>query len=243
MSKRILYTPESPQLLQAYEQAVATFKYCWRELSWEQRRIVPALDFAAVKLAFCQEEQVEHMWITDLAFDGFRVQGSLMNQPDLLTNVKLGDPVDVPLPEIEDWMFSIAGRAYGGFTIQVMRAEMTPKQRKKHDKMWGLEFGDPDDVLLVYQQKEHPDYLVEHPMSQNAEESFKQFLSEHPNEVSETDAAGYTMLHRETIAGNRTIVEVLLQAGADKQARLPSGQTPADLAQALHWDHLISLLS
>lgn len=36
----------------AGERARKTFKYFWRELFWERRRIIPALDFAMVKAPF-----------------------------------------------------------------------------------------------------------------------------------------------------------------------------------------------
>lgn len=36
----------------AGERARKTFKYFWRELFWERRRIIPTLDFAMVKVPF-----------------------------------------------------------------------------------------------------------------------------------------------------------------------------------------------
>lgn len=41
-----------PEMQQVYRAAQASFRYFWRELSWERRRIVPALDMALVKLPF-----------------------------------------------------------------------------------------------------------------------------------------------------------------------------------------------
>jgi len=53
--KEIIYANgDSPQMLEANERARATFKYFWRELWWEQHRLVPALDLACVKVAFSQ---------------------------------------------------------------------------------------------------------------------------------------------------------------------------------------------
>jgi len=41
-----LFDNSDPEMQRAYEQARATFKYFWRELAWERRRVVPALDLA-----------------------------------------------------------------------------------------------------------------------------------------------------------------------------------------------------
>ncbi|CAI3108170.1 hypothetical protein MWMV17_MWMV17_00502 [Acinetobacter calcoaceticus] len=65
-----LHKNESPEMILAFEKAISTFKYFWRELYWEYRRIVPALELAYVKCAFIQENPedknqplIEYMWI------------------------------------------------------------------------------------------------------------------------------------------------------------------------------------
>ncbi len=130
-----------------------SFKYFWRELTWEYRRIVPALELAVVKAAFGDDgghpDDVEHMWLGDVAFDGDRISATLLNQPNHVQSVKAGDQVTLAPNELEDWMYVMGGRAYGGFTIQAMRKEMSPGDRRAHDAAWGFDFGDPNEVLLV----------------------------------------------------------------------------------------------
>jgi len=54
MTGQIIYSVrgESDELKAAVASAQATFKFFWRELSWEARRIVKSLDMAAVKMSF-----------------------------------------------------------------------------------------------------------------------------------------------------------------------------------------------
>src|SRR5205823_7956181 len=68
-----------PEMQRAYEKARATFRYFWREVAWERRRIVPALNLACVKAPFSDgakptrgrdTPEVEHMWLSDVDFDG-----------------------------------------------------------------------------------------------------------------------------------------------------------------------------
>lgn len=238
---------DSSKMMEAFKNAQNTFKYFWRELSWEYRRIVPALDVACVKVAFSQdvahsEPIIEHMWINDVLFDGEEIKGTLINTPNALTNVKNGDEVAIPLDQISDWLFATQGKTYGGFTIQVLRSDMSSKERKKHDEAWGLDFGDPNDVLLVYQQKEHPENLAEHPMSRNMKEKLADFIKQHPEEMTTPDEDGYTLLHKEVIAGNLTSVEILLAAGADRTKETNQGKTALSFALALGWEHLVPLL-
>lgn len=236
------------EMLQAFQKAQDTFRYFWRELYWEYRRIVPALDLGFVKVIFSQEQEgkdhplVEHMWIKDIRFNGEVIGGVLVNQPNYLTGVKKGDWVQIPLTRVSDWMFSTRDKIYGAYTIQLLRSRMNADELKAHDEAWGLNFGDPNDILVVYQQKEHPENLVEHPMSVNMKEKLEAFVKEYPAETTNRDEDGNTLLHKEAIAGNKTIVAVLLSAGAEKGARNNRGKTALDYAIELGWAHVTSAL-
>lgn len=231
----------------AFLQARESFGYFWRELYWERRRIVPALDFAMVKICFMDEidgEEVgEHMWIDDVEFDGERVTGTLVNEPNDVQNVKNGDRVSKSMDELSDWMFAIDGRAYGAFSVQAMRSKMQKKELKEHDEMWALDFGDFNDILVVHGQKEHPENLVRHPMDSNMSEKVREYISANPNIVTDADERGYTQLHHEALAGNLSVIEVLLECGADKNARTANGKTPLDFAKQMNWEHLVEILS
>lgn len=257
-----------PKMLEAYKKAQETFKYFWREQSWEYRRIIPGLNVSCVKVAFSQEDPdseypiVEQMWINEIDFDGDYVKGYLINEPNELTNVKVGDYVEIPLSEISDWLFAITPtqkkpkglsklfsssstpnpKAYGGFTIQKMRADMSESERRDHDAAWQLDFGDFNDIEIVNEQKENPENLIEHPMSKNMRESFVTFLNEYPAELTNIDENGFTLLHRETIAGNLSSVEILLKSGVDKNVKTNRGKTALDYAKQLSWEHLIPVL-
>ena len=254
---------DSPKMIEAFQNAQKTFKYFWRELSWEYRRIIPALSLACVKIAFSQEIEnespiVEHMWINEVNFDGHNVSGILINIPNELTNIKKGDLVNVPLNQISDWLFAIPGnsskpvlsrsgssqrpKTYGGFTIQAMRSDMSEQERNEHDNAWGMDFGDFNEVLVVYEQKEKPENLIEHPMSINMKEKLIEFLKENRDEISNKDDKGLNMLHKETIAGNLSSVEVLLSFGADKSIKSNQGETALDFAMKLDWEHIIKVL-
>lgn len=257
-----------PDMVAANDRARETFKYFWRELSWERRRIVPGLDLACVKLEFAEqhgdtgEDVVEHMWITDIDFDGEMVSGSLANAPNWLKNVAQGDHVAVPLSRIGDWMFAIAGKIHGGFTVHVMRSRMSAQERRAHDEAWGLEFGDRAVVVhagsdtggrtgllgRLFSTKGsdvaacEAAAMLDHPMSINVESSVRETLASQPEMVHQRDDDGWTILHRESLAGNRNIVRVLLEHGADRACRTPEGFTALDLARRLDWTGTIEVL-
>ncbi len=245
----VFYAEQNEMLKRANEEAQNNFKYFWRELYWEYKRIIPAHNFAMVKIPFGQkmkghEEPIfEHMWINNINFDGEFIYGELVNVPNQLTNVKKGDTVKRKINEIGDWLMCIQGEVYGGFTIQAMRSQMNDAQREDHDNAWGLDFGNPDEVLLVYQQKEHPENLLEHPMSKNMADQVREFFKTNPDELQKTDGIGHTFLHNEAIAGNLTSTRIMLELGADKNTKSNSGKTALDYAKEMGWNHIVEVLA
>lgn len=107
MSEPVFNFDDSDAAMQlAYDAARRTFKYFWRELSWERRRIVPGLDMAMVKLPFTDGPRTdgnpahEQMWIGNVNFDGETLSGELLNAPNWLTSVQEGETVKAPFSEL-----------------------------------------------------------------------------------------------------------------------------------------------
>jgi uncharacterized protein YegJ (DUF2314 family) len=237
MASKVLFASASdPELAEASARARATFGFFWRELSWEARRIVPAFDAAFVKVAFEERGTVEHMWVAEVGFDGESLHGTLINEPNELANVHEGDEVSATFgPRIGDWMLTQGGKVLGAFTVNAMRATLSDKERRKHDKAWGLDFGNPSKIKL-------PPSDDDHPMALNTGPSFEEFLSSHPDELRQSDDAGFTLLHREALAGNAILVAALLARGANVNARAKAGKTALTLARVLAWRKVESLL-
>lgn len=243
MSQNSFNAEESNEMLEAYQKAQQTFKYFWREVYWDFRRIIPALDLAIVKVKFEENSIVEHMWIEEIYFDGTNVIGVLANSPNTIKNIAQADDVSIPLSNISDWLYVINGISYGGFTIQLMRSQMEKEERQSHDDAWGVDFGDFDNILLAYDQEEHPENLEEHPMSINMGEQLREFLKSSPEQATNKDEKGYTLLHLEALAGSKTCIEIMIELGIDTKVKTNSGETALDLAKKMNWEHLIPLLS
>lgn len=224
------------------ERARASFKYLWRELTWEYRRIVPAFELSAIKAAFKDPggdaSQVEHMWLTDIEFDGEVIRATLMNAPHELTSVAAGDSITLSLADVEDWMYVREGRLYGGFTIQVLRGQMSEAARHEHDEAWGFTFADPGEVDLVADG--NPD--AEHRMSENMAVGLPETIAEDPERFFAVGPAGLSTLHSMALGGSAACVSALLQAGADPLQKTTSGRTARELAASMGWPRVVELL-
>jgi uncharacterized protein YegJ (DUF2314 family) len=263
-SKVFWFDNSDPAMQRAYEQARGTFRYFWREVAWERRRIVPALDLACVKAPFAdgppgpaggEQPEVEHMWLDEADFDGQTVSGVLLNEPNQLQSVSQGDAVRVPLGQISDWMYAISGEVFGAYTVNLMRSRMGRQERAQHDAAWGLDFGDAGQIRLMPEPKKGGGLLQswfgkkqtidldEHPMSVNMAQSLLEQLAKNPEMVNSTDDNGWTFLHQEALAGSAPTVQVLLAAGADRNARTKDGKTPLQLAHSLGWEKVVAILT
>lgn len=270
---QVYFNPgDDPEMATASEQARSTFRYFWRELTWERRRIVGALGVQAVKIEFADEPSVEmrtppqseHMWIADIDFDGYFVAGTLMNQPNWVRSVSAGDLVRVPLAQIDDWMYSRLDRAYGGFTVNLMRSRMGPEELHSHDTAWGLEFGDPAQVHVMpdfaaenrptpkkrgllgrrkpAEQSAPIDLDAEHPMAMNMVPAYTSQVLSDPSVVHYRDERGWTQLHHFALSGSVVCTQFFLDHGADPRACTDSGLSAAQLADSLGWHQVVALL-
>ncbi|MFQ6575345.1 DUF2314 domain-containing protein [Pseudomonas sp. UM16] len=185
---------ESEALALARRNAQLTFKHFCRELSSERRRIVPALDFAAVKIGFSVSPSneatptQENMWVSDVEFDGETIKGILINTPQWVTSLSAGDVITVPLSDLDDWMYVTDGVVYGGYTIDVIRSGLSIEERASHDAAWGLEFGAPGEILVAPASNVVPEQQwSEFPVSEKSFDPLEQVQSDTPSTLYEPE--------------------------------------------------------
>lgn len=187
----------------------------------------------------------------------------LLNAPNWLKSVRAGAAVRVPFSHLEDWMMTFQGQAYGGFTVNAMRAKMDPRERKEHDNAWGLDFGDPAVVHMEIERQEKPKKSFisklfgggkespppsgkgafrDHPMCVNMLASLEQNLKADPAFSHSTDAEGWNLLQREALAGNLGVVKVLVRHDAVVTAKTPQGRTASELARGIGWPEIADYL-
>ena len=135
--------PDDAEMLAAMQTARARFPEFWREVSADYQRVIPALGGSMVKAYFCDEaapEGGEHMWVSEVEYDGKTITGVLEDTPRELRNVRSGERVSFPLERLSDWFYVDEGKAVGAFTVKLLRTRMTTKQRREHDSYYPFRF-------------------------------------------------------------------------------------------------------
>ncbi|MDB5313335.1 MAG: hypothetical protein JWO38_7537 [Gemmataceae bacterium] len=92
----------------------------------------------SVKVPIADGGQTEHMWLSDVRFDGQKFRGKINNDPQMVSKVKLGDEITAEAAKISDWMYLENRKLVGGYTIRVLREALPADKRAEFDK--GLPF-------------------------------------------------------------------------------------------------------
>jgi uncharacterized protein YegJ (DUF2314 family) len=98
------------------------------------------------RFPYDEPDNYEHMWINELAYTGDVFEGTLANEPVYVTEIRFGDRVTVKIEDISDWMIIDDHRMLGGFTLHVIRNNMSEDERAQFDA--GLDFEIPDSPEL-----------------------------------------------------------------------------------------------
>jgi uncharacterized protein YegJ (DUF2314 family) len=121
----VLEVAEDDPLMEA---AVAEARRRWPEFTAAFSRRHPEHHFS-IKAPITRGGRTEHIWIEVSAIHGDEVRGKLGNDPVDLGDLKLGDPLTVPVSQIEDWLYVLTDRPIGGFTIPAVTS--APRRAKK----------------------------------------------------------------------------------------------------------------
>ncbi|MGL6096472.1 MAG: DUF2314 domain-containing protein [Fimbriiglobus sp.] len=88
----------------------------------------------AIKMAFTDGDTTEHMWLTDVSFDGSTFTGTVNNEPEMVKTVKMGQQVTVTPDKISDWMYVENRKLVGGETLRSLRDALPAAERPDFDK-------------------------------------------------------------------------------------------------------------
>ncbi|KUJ61969.1 hypothetical protein AR687_10450 [Flavobacteriaceae bacterium CRH] len=99
----------------------------------------PEIEDPALKVQFQNSTDVEHMWIGEIEYNDGKYSGILTNEPEYITEYKMGDKINIDNSKISDWMYIENGKLVGGFTIKVLRNRMNEDERKQFDEESGMQ--------------------------------------------------------------------------------------------------------
>ncbi|MCE9544453.1 MAG: DUF2314 domain-containing protein [Planctomycetia bacterium] len=84
-----------------------------------------------IKKGFGAGEELEHIWLSDVSWNGKAFSAKVDNEPVDTKLVKLGDRVEVRPEELSDWMYIQDGKLVGGYTVRVLYYAASKEEQKE----------------------------------------------------------------------------------------------------------------
>jgi uncharacterized protein YegJ (DUF2314 family) len=97
-------------------------------------------DFQVKKL-FVKDGKAEHIWLSDVKFNGNRFVGVVDNKPMYVKDLKIGAKASVNPDEVIDWSYVEDGYLVGGYTIRVLYSELSPEEKADFEKRADFHIG------------------------------------------------------------------------------------------------------
>lgn len=96
-------------------------------------------DLLALKVRFkTLDDNYEHIWLSDIHYDGNVYTGVIDNLPEAPVGVNSGDTIRINADDITDWMYADKRVLKGGYTIRLLRSRMPKEERAVFDQENGL---------------------------------------------------------------------------------------------------------
>jgi uncharacterized protein YegJ (DUF2314 family) len=138
---------DDSEMLAAIDKARATFPEFLAEADVDIRRAIPVLDDVLIKVYVSAPDDPdagEHLWVRyigpDPQHEG-RFRGLMLSTPLKVSGiVSKGDTVNLSIKSLSDWLYVKDGKAYGAFTVRVLRSRMSPAELNAHDAGYPFSF-------------------------------------------------------------------------------------------------------
>jgi uncharacterized protein YegJ (DUF2314 family) len=89
----------------------------------------------ALKVKITDKHGTEHFWATELERKDGKIMGTINNDPDIVSNVKLGDRITIPEADISDWLYMRDGKMYGNYTLRPLLKHMSATEAAQYRQM------------------------------------------------------------------------------------------------------------
>ncbi len=116
--------PETNAAVEAARSSVSQFVKSFTNPTKRQKHF-------AVKMLLSDGEDDDLIWLKDLEFDGRKFAGKLRSDSSVFTGYEKGQPVNIDVTEIGDWMYVDDDILQGGYTIRMKYDKMSEEQKQR----------------------------------------------------------------------------------------------------------------
>jgi uncharacterized protein YegJ (DUF2314 family) len=122
---------DDAEMVAAIAKARASLPEFWQVFEKRERG---ESDFS-LKVRITDQGGTEHFWATDIKRQRGKTVGTIDNDPNIVTSVKLGDTIEISDADISDWLYLRDGKMVGNETLRPLLKRMPPAEADELRKM------------------------------------------------------------------------------------------------------------
>lgn len=120
-----------PEMVAAIAKARDTLPQFWQVFDKPERGETGF----SLKVKITDKKGTEHFWATDIERRDEKIRGTINNDPNIATSVKLGDRIEIPEADISDWLYMRGGKMVGNRTLVPLLQTMPEREAAGYRKM------------------------------------------------------------------------------------------------------------
>src|SRR5512147_2399142 len=129
--KTISVKDDDPEMVAAIAKGRETLPKFWQVFEKAEHG---EKDFA-LKVKITDRHGTEHFWATDIERKDGKIMGTINNDPNIVSKVKLGDRITIPEADISDWLYMRDGKMHGNYTMRPLLKSMSAKEAAEYKQM------------------------------------------------------------------------------------------------------------
>jgi len=129
--KTVSVPDDDPEMQAAISKARASLPQFWQTFSAHSQ----GEKGFALKVRIKDSNTTEHFWAIDLEHHESKTMGTINNDPNKVSTVKLGERIKIPEADISDWMYLRDGKVVGNYTLRPLLKKMPAKEAEQLSKM------------------------------------------------------------------------------------------------------------
>lgn len=111
----------------AIAKAQSTLPHFWQVLDRPERGEAKF----ALKVRITDKKGSEHFWTTEIERRDGKITGTIGNDPNIVSTVKLGERIEIPEANISDWLYMRGGKMIGNETIKPLFKTMPAEKAQR----------------------------------------------------------------------------------------------------------------
>jgi uncharacterized protein YegJ (DUF2314 family) len=118
--KAVSVAADDPEMLAAIAKARETLPQFWTAFDKREK----GEGGFSLKVKISDKSGSEHFWATEIQRRDGKILGTINNDPNIVSTVKLGDRIEIPEGDISDWLYMREGKMVGNETLKPLLKTM-----------------------------------------------------------------------------------------------------------------------